>query len=88
MKVQDDVWKATLPNSFFGDFNPYSDLIHGDWFEPKGRDHHTGAVYLNGDWLTEAVTLDEVLMPAGTSPGLAGPDKSTVLVERGLAATR
>ncbi len=26
VKVQDDVWKVTLPNSFFGSFNPYSDL--------------------------------------------------------------
>ncbi|NQT21633.1 MAG: right-handed parallel beta-helix repeat-containing protein [Planctomycetes bacterium] len=68
VKVQDDVWKATLPNSFFGDFNPYSDLIHGDWFNPKGRQHHTGAVYLNGDWLTEAAKLDDVLKPAGTTP--------------------
>ncbi len=23
-KVQDEVWKVTLPNSFFGDFNPYA----------------------------------------------------------------
>ncbi|MFH1918879.1 MAG: right-handed parallel beta-helix repeat-containing protein [Planctomycetota bacterium] len=68
VKVQDDVWKATLPNSFFGGFNPYSDLIHGDWFDPKGRQHHTGAVYLNGDWLTEAAKLDDVLKPAGTTP--------------------
>jgi alpha-L-arabinofuranosidase len=67
-KVQDDVWKVTLPNSFFGSFNPYKDLIRGDWFSRMGRDHHTGAVYLNGDWLTEAAKLDEVLMPAGTSP--------------------
>ena len=37
VKVQDDVWKVTLPNSFFGGFNPYSDLIRGDWFNPKGR---------------------------------------------------
>ena len=41
---------------FSGDFNPYNDLIRGDWFDRKGRDHHTGAVYLNGDWLTEART--------------------------------
>src|ERR1035437_9520576 len=68
VKVQDDVWKATLPNSFFGSFNPYSDLIRGDWFDPGGRQHHTGAVYLNGDWLIEAAQLEEVLMPAGTSP--------------------
>ncbi|HNY40485.1 MAG TPA: DUF1565 domain-containing protein, partial [Bryobacteraceae bacterium] len=27
-----DVWKLTLPNSFFGGYNPYRDLIEGDWF--------------------------------------------------------
>ncbi len=68
VRVQDDVWQVTLPNTLFSDFNPYADVIRGDWFEPKGRTHHTGAVYLNGEWLTEAVTLDEVLLPAGTSP--------------------
>ncbi len=67
-KVQDDVWKVTLPNAFFGGFNPYNDLIRGDWFDPRGREHHTGAVYLNGEWLTEATKLEEVLMPAGASP--------------------
>lgn len=65
VKVQDDVWKATVPNSIFGSFHPYRDLIRGDWFNPKSREHHTGAVYLNGDWLTEAAKLDEVLKPAG-----------------------
>ena len=68
VKVQDNVWKATLPNALFGGFNPYNDLIHGDWFDPKGREHHTGAVYVNGDWLIEAAKLDEVLKPAGTIP--------------------
>lgn len=66
-KVQNDTWKVAIPNSFFGDFNPYSDLIHGDWFNPKGRDHHTGAVYLNGHWLTEAANLDDVLKPIGNT---------------------
>jgi len=55
--VEGDVWKVTLPNAFFGEFNPYSDLIRGDWFNPKGRRHHTGAVYLNGHWLVEAAGL-------------------------------
>ena len=63
VKLPDGVWQATLPNAFFGKFNPYSDLIHGDWFNGKGRPHHTGAVYLNGEWLTEAAKLDEVLKP-------------------------
>ena len=74
-KDQGDVWKATLPNAFFGDFNPYSDLIRGDWFNPKGREHHTGAVYLNGDWLIEAAKLDDVLMPPGTTPPAASAKK-------------
>ena len=67
-EVQDGVWKVTLPNTYFGQFNPYADVIHGDWFHPQGRSHHTGAVYLNGQWLTEAAALDDVLKPAGTTP--------------------
>jgi alpha-N-arabinofuranosidase len=66
VKVQEDVWKTELPGSFFGSFNPYGDLIHGDWFNGKGRPHHTGAVYLNGEWLIEAAKLADVLQPAGT----------------------
>ena len=68
VQIHGEVWKATLPNAFFGAFNPYSDLIHGDWFANKGRKHHTGAVYLNGDWLREAPTLDAVQKETGTSP--------------------
>jgi alpha-L-arabinofuranosidase len=80
VKVQGDVWKVSLPNSFFGEFNPYSDLIHGDWFDPKGRKHHTGAVYLNGDWLTEATKLNELMLPAGTSPAwLTQPSQQYLL---------
>ena len=67
-RVQEDTWKATVPNSLFGKFNPYSDLIHGDWFSPKGRLHHTGAVYLNGDWLTEAAKLEDVIQATGNTP--------------------
>lgn len=64
-KVQNDTWMVTVPNRLFGNFNPYSDLIHGDWFSPKGREHHTGAVYLEGHWLTEAVDLIDVMNPIG-----------------------
>ncbi|MDA3923222.1 MAG: malectin domain-containing carbohydrate-binding protein [Kiritimatiellae bacterium] len=52
-KVEEDVWKVVLPNSFFGDFNPYGDLIHGDWYQAR-QPYHTGAVYVNGHWLKEA----------------------------------
>ena len=80
-KVRNDTWKVTLPNRFFGDFNPYADLIRGDWFNPKGRKHHTGAVYLDGHWLTEGVDLEAVLGPVGEAPlwfGRVGEDRTTI----------
>lgn len=67
-KVQNDTWKVVIPNHFFGDFNPYTDKIHGDWFNPKGRDHHTGAVYQDGHWLVEAASLEQVLEPVRDKP--------------------
>ena len=80
VRVQNDTWKVTIPNSFFGDFNPFNDLIHGDWFDSKGRDHHTGAVYLDGRWLTEAATLEEVLEEAGQSSLLIAPMNNEYLL--------
>jgi len=70
---QGDVWKATLPASFFGAFNPFADEIRGDWFTGQGRNHHTGAVYLNGEWLTEATSLDELRLPEDEYPGWLVP---------------
>jgi alpha-N-arabinofuranosidase len=81
VQVRDDVWKVAIPNSLFGGFNPYRDLIRGDWFDPKGRDHHTGAVYLNGEWLAEAAKLEDVLGPMGETPlwfGQVDQDKTTI----------
>jgi hypothetical protein len=60
---QGQVWKLTLPDSFFGNYNPYKDLIVGDWFTDKGRPHHTGEVYLNGKSLWETHLLDRVVNP-------------------------
>lgn len=80
-KAQGDTWKVVIPNRLFGKFNPYADLIRGDWFDPLGRQHHTGAVYLNGDWLTEAAKLDDVLKPVNGPPlwfAKVGPDSTTV----------
>lgn len=91
VKVGEGVWKAVIPNSLFGGFNPYADLIRGDWFEPKGRAHHTGAVYLDGEWLAEAAGLDEVLKPAGATPlwfGEVGPAATTIWAQFGDADPR
>ena len=88
VRVQPGVWKAVLPNSLFGAFNPYTDLIRGDWFEPKGRAHHTGAVYLDGEWLAEAATLEDVLKPAGATPlwfAQVDKDRTTIWAQFGGA---
>lgn len=58
-----DVWKVTIPNSFFKEYNPFIDLVKGDWFNNKGRIHHTGEVYLNGKSLWEMEILEKVLNP-------------------------
>lgn len=68
VKFQNDVWQVTIPNSLFGDFNPYNDLIRGDWFGDNGRSHHTGAVYLNGIWLSEAAKLENVMDANNENP--------------------
>jgi len=92
-KVQNDTWKVTIPNSSFGNFNPYSDLINGDWFNPKGRQHHTGAVYLNGHWLIEAARQEDVLQPIGQAsssyiPGGGGTLLNVAWLQPGEGADR
>ena len=57
------VWKTVIPNSFFSSYNPYTELVRGDWLRPDGRTCHTGEVYINGRSLFEAETLDKVKDP-------------------------
>ena len=62
-KFDGDVWRVTIPNSFFGNFNPYKEIIHGDWFDDHGREHHPGQVYLNGKSFYESSTLHGTVNP-------------------------
>jgi alpha-N-arabinofuranosidase len=55
-----NVWMVRRHNDYFGAFNPFANLIGGDWFFPQGRKHHTGAVYLNGFALNEAASLEDL----------------------------
>lgn len=53
-----NVWVCRIDNGIFGDYNPYTTLVAGDWyFLPPIR--HTGAVYLNGKQLYETETPEE-----------------------------
>lgn len=59
-QVEGDLWTVRVPNSLFGEDNPYADELTGHWFDDKGRKHHRGAVYLNGHWLTEAAAFTDM----------------------------
>ena len=55
------VWKVEIDNSIFNDFNPYKEIIKGDWLmKTYGRDHHLGEVYINGKSLYEIDDLSKV----------------------------
>jgi hypothetical protein len=67
------VWKAVIPNSLFGEYNPYREKIEGDWFFERVKTYHTGEVYLNGKSMYEAQTLDEVKNPVATEASCDKP---------------
>ncbi|MBQ3427463.1 MAG: right-handed parallel beta-helix repeat-containing protein [Clostridia bacterium] len=57
----DGIWKATIPSSFFGEHNPYTEIIDGDWFmEPLDHPPHTGQVYIDGNALAETDSVENV----------------------------
>ncbi len=75
VRFKGNVWKATIPNDFFGVFNPYKELIKGDWFSDNGRDHHLGEVYLNEVSLFEVALLEKVLNPVRNASAVY-PDRT------------
>ena len=57
---QGNVWVCRIDNGVFGNYNPYTTFVGGDWyFAPVVR--HTGAVYLNDRQLYETETLEECI---------------------------
>ncbi len=61
--VGGDVWLARIPNGVFGDYNPYTTMVSGDWFIAFFS-AHTGEVFMNNKSLYEVTTLDAVKNPA------------------------
>lgn len=54
------IWITEADNTLFGVFNPFADEVQGDWFNPMGRKHHTGCVYIDGEWLFEAAAAEDL----------------------------
>jgi len=64
-REQGTAWRVSVPNTLFGDWNPFAQEVAGDWLvEPKPPlRKHLGEVYLNGLSFYEASTHDEVTDP-------------------------
>lgn len=72
--VEGNVWKAIVPNSMFGNFNPFAEPLTGDWLiDPADRQVHAADVYLNGRSLYEAATLEDVKNPVMRKDGFNAP---------------
>jgi hypothetical protein len=67
------VWKTVIPNSFFGSYNPYREIIYGDWLFTRDKVFHTGEVYLNGKSMYESVLLEGVMNPVECASSLDKP---------------
>lgn len=61
-QYENDVWEFRVNNSIFGEYNPYTELVKGDWYFPISP-VHTGKIYFNGKAMYEVPSLDAVLNP-------------------------
>lgn len=55
-----NVWVCRVKNSVFGNYNPYTTFVYGDWYFAKA-DKHTGCVYLNDKALYETSSLSDCI---------------------------
>ncbi len=65
-RLKNGVWKVVIPDTFFKDYNPFKDSIHGDWFYNLGRIHHPGEVFINGKSLYEEEGIDLLFLSKDT----------------------
>ncbi|MCR4788366.1 MAG: right-handed parallel beta-helix repeat-containing protein [Lachnospiraceae bacterium] len=59
-KHEGTVWTASVDNTLFGDYNPYTTYVYGDWYF-AGRTKHTGCVYINDKMMYEASSVEECI---------------------------
>lgn len=60
------VWQAVVPNTLFGQFNPFAIPVEGDWVVRHREDDprtHLGDVYLNGMSFYEVLSHAELANP-------------------------
>jgi alpha-L-arabinofuranosidase len=58
---ENGVWMTEVPNTLFGDYNPYTLTVSGGWLE-YGKWRHRGAVYQNGVGFYEVESINELVV--------------------------
>ena len=64
------LWQTRVDNAIFGDYNPYTTYVCGDWYFARTC-RHTGCVFMGDEMLGEAVSLEEC---ASGKPAASGWD--------------
>lgn len=59
VRYQGNTWVTHISNRIFGSYNPYTQLVEGDWF--MGQALHTGDIYLNDRAMYESANLEECM---------------------------
>ena len=57
-QLDNGLWTARVDNGVFGNYNPYTTYVYGDWYF-AGKSKHTGCVWLNGEALYEAASAED-----------------------------
>lgn len=70
------VWFCRLSNSLFGEHNPYTTQVKGDWYFTSG--FHTGEVFLNGKALFEVLHQEELQNPPAQAQAWDRTDSNLV----------
>ncbi len=83
-EVGHDVWKAVVSDSIFGDYNPYTIRMDGE-FLSFGHENHVGAVYLDGEVLTEAARYVDLPAEPNTWLGVHQGSMTTIYANFGGA---
>lgn len=64
---ENNVWTTRVKNTMFGDYNPYTTMVSGDWFVAMIK-AHTGDIYLNNKSMYEVYERDKVANPEPYRP--------------------
>ncbi len=77
------LYRTQIPRADFGNYCPYEDTIHGDWFGPALPRHYTGEIFADGQAFFQAPDpdhIDQTENPTRRNSWYAESDGETVTI--------